>query len=203
MATIRGAGVSRRDYGPPIVIGPTLARWGSIIAGAVAGIGTFLLLSTLWSALAAESEIDFVNDNLEWFNVVSAVLALGLAGFLAGYLSGLRGIGPGAVNGLSAWGLFVTVTLLVGDPTAAARVDQPLTTEVIEQNTAQWEAFWAILAGMVVAVALGALGGMMTRSRELFETGEHRAEERAEEREPLDLTGEERRASYRTPTPGA
>lgn len=206
MATIRGAGVHRRDDAPPIVLGPTLARWGAIVAGAVAGVGAFLLLSTLWAAVGLDSDVDFVADNIEWFNVLSAIVALGVAGFLAGYLSGLRGVGPGAVNGLSAWGLFVTVTLLIGAPELLARVDEPLAVDAVDPATPLWAAFWAVLGSLVVAVALGALGGLMSRTRELFETSRHAAE-RSAGRDPLDLdldlTGDEARAGYRTPTPGA
>jgi hypothetical protein len=203
MATIRGASRPGRDFGPPITIGPTLARWGAIIAGTVAGIGTFLLLSALWTALAVESDVDFVGDNLEWFGVVSAVIALAVAGFLAGFLSGLRGVGPGAVNGLSAWGLFVTVSLLVGAPSAAARLDQPIGIDAIEEGAPLWAGFWAVVAGLAIALIFGALGGLVTRPRELFETKESIEERVSAYGDPrLDLTDQERRPT-RAPTPGA
>jgi hypothetical protein len=175
----------------------------------VAGIGVFLLLSRLWAALAVDSGVDFVNDNLEWFNVVSAIVALAIGGFLAGYLSGLRGIGPGAVNGLSAWGLFVTIGLLVGEPGPVARIDEPLSLDAFDPASPLWEAFWAILAALVVAVLFGAIGGLVTRSRELFDTTQYRSQDRPSGRGvsgddvDLDLTQEPTRPSYRSPTPGA
>src|SRR6185369_9567489 len=96
--------------------GRTLIRWSAVFAGTLLGLATLALLTSLWLALARASNVDVIQNNLEWFIGVSAVGFLFLAGLLAGYLSGVRGAATGFLHGATIWGLLLLVTLSVGIP---------------------------------------------------------------------------------------
>ena len=96
--------------------GRTLIRWSAVFAGTLLGLATLALLTSLWLALARASNVDMIQRNIEWFIGASAVGCLFLAGLLAGYLSGVRGVGTGFLHGATIWGLLLLVTLSVGIP---------------------------------------------------------------------------------------
>ena len=95
---------------------PQRVRWGAVFAGVVLGLALLALLTTLWFALAYNSNVDVVRDNLEWFIGGTAVAALFLGGLLSGWLSGVRGPGSGFFNGITMWGLILIVAVAVGLP---------------------------------------------------------------------------------------
>jgi hypothetical protein len=153
--------------------GRTLIRWSAVFAGTLLGLATLALLTSLWLALARASNVDMIQRNIEWFIGTSAVVCLFLAGLLAGYLSGVRGVGTGFLHGATIWGLLLLVTLSVGIPAILnvfslgqlTRDVQTTTTTVTDQvvYNALWGTFWTILGGFVAAGIGGAIGGAMTR----------------------------------------
>ncbi|HEV8565202.1 MAG TPA: hypothetical protein VGR41_09820 [Actinomycetota bacterium] len=152
--------------------GPTLIRWGAIFGGAVLGLALLTLLTTLWLALAYASGVAAVRDNLEWYVGGSAAGSLLVAGILTGYLSGVRGAGAGMLNGWALWGLLLIVTISVGVPSILnlfnlGRVATEAATGVVGlgADTALWASFWTIAGGFFAAGLGGAIGGAMSRGR--------------------------------------
>ena len=74
------------------------------VRGLVLGLAMLLLLSAMWLALAYGSEVSAIRDNLRWYIGISAVASLFVAGIITGYLSGVRGVGPGMLHGFTLWG---------------------------------------------------------------------------------------------------
>lgn len=153
--------------------GRTLIRWSAVFAGTLLGLAALALLSSLWLALAQASDVDVIGRNIEWFIGGSAVLCLFLAGLLAGYLSGVRGVGTGFLHGATIWALLLIVTVSVGVPAILnvfslgqlTQDAQSTTTTVANQSVynALWGTFWTILGGFIAAGIGGAIGGAMTR----------------------------------------
>lgn len=155
--------------GPP---SPQRIRWGAVFAGAVLGIALLALLTTLWFALAYGSEMDQIRTNLEWYVGISAIACLFIAGLLAGWLSGVHGVGSGFFNGVTIWALMLIITLSVGVPAILnvfnlGRVTQ-LDVEtggllVSDADTILWASFLSILGGLVASGLGGMIGGAITR----------------------------------------
>jgi len=178
---------------------PTLVRWGAVLSGGAIGLALLTLLSALWFALAFGSEVDQVRDNLEWYLGISAVVSLFAGGYLSGYLAGVRGWGPGTLNGLTLWGALLIITLSVGVPSllnifnlgriASAAQGGAIAPGV---DSAMWATFWSLLGAMVAAALGGALGGLSARPAEMFRTGD---EEDAFDDD--DLYGDRERRTHR------
>ena len=164
--------------------GRALIHWGSIFAGAVWALAVTVLLSSLFLALGYASEMQAIRDNLEWFLAAAAMVGLFVGGYLAGWLPGVRGWGPGVINGMTVWGLILTVSLLIGVPSvlggAAALLDnvggvsrvtgaggQSLGNDV---DPGLWAGFLTALIGFVLAAAGGAIGGASPRDVDMYET---------------------------------
>jgi hypothetical protein len=62
-----------------------------VFAGVVLGTALLALLTTLWFALAFNSDVETVRVNLEWYAGITAIVSLFIGGLLAGWLSGVRG----------------------------------------------------------------------------------------------------------------
>ncbi|HJP64782.1 MAG TPA: hypothetical protein VKA30_00600, partial [Actinomycetota bacterium] len=97
---------------------PTLINWRAVFGGAVIGIGILALLSALWLALAFSSNVTFIRDNMEWFLGGTGIFALFVAGYMAGAISGARGVAAGFVQALTLWALVVIAALAVAVPSA-------------------------------------------------------------------------------------
>lgn len=178
--------------------GRALIHWGSVFAGAVWALAVTVLLSALWLALAYASEVGFIRDNTEWFLAGSAMIGLFVGGYLAGWLPGIRGWGPGVINGMTVWGLILTVSLLIGVPSvlggAAALLDNvggvSRVTGAGGQSLAAgrgvdpglWAGFVTALIGFALAALGGALGGASPRDMDMYETFETRDRDRDERR---------------------
>jgi hypothetical protein len=172
------------DTGP--ARGRTLIHWGSVFAGAVWALAITVLLSALWLALAYGSEVHGIRANIEWFLAGSAMFALLVGGFVAGWLPGVRGWTPGLVNGMTVWGLMLTLSLLIGIPSviggAAAFGGNILgsvanaggaaksVTATQAADTSLWAGFWTALVGFVLAAVGGAIGGATPRDDSMYET---------------------------------
>jgi hypothetical protein len=151
---------------------PTLINWRSVFGGAVIGIGMLILLSALWLALAFQSEVDMVRDNLEWFLGGTAIFALFVAGYMAGVSSGARGVGAGLVQAFTLWSLITIVTLAVGIPTVfrALNIDEArlgLETDPI------WAGFWTMAIALGACLFGGLLGGATPRRGQTIAAAEH------------------------------
>ena len=148
-----------------------MIRWSAVFAGTLLGLATLALLTSLWLALARASNVDMIQRNIEWFIGASAVGCLFLAGLLAGYLSGVRGVGTGFLHGATIWGLLLLVTLSVGIPAILNVFSVGQLTNDVQTNQATspvvygalWGTFWTILGGFLAAGIGGAIGGALTR----------------------------------------
>ncbi len=167
--------------------GRTLIHWGSVFAGAVWALAITVLLSALWLALGYGSEVAAVRDNIEWYLAGSAMFALLVGGFLAGWAPGVRGWAPGLLNGMTVWGLMLTVSLLIGVPSvlggaaafggnivggitqAGANGGQAVAASHAA-DTGLWAGFWTALVGFVLAALGGALGGASPRDEGMYQT---------------------------------
>jgi hypothetical protein len=150
-----------------------LLKWSAVFGGLVLGLAMLLLLSTLWLALAYGSEVGTVRDNLGWFMGASAVVSLFVAAILTGYLSGVRGAGPGLLHGLTLWGLLMLLSVTVGIPallnvfglnalaTGATTVD---TLSSRGSDGTLWVTFWTLIGGFVAAGLGGMIGASFTRA---------------------------------------
>jgi hypothetical protein len=150
---------------------PQRIRWGAVFAGAVLGIALLTLLTTLWFALAYGSEMDQIRTNLEWYVGISAIACLFIAGLLAGWLSGVRGVGSGFFNGVTIWALMLIITLSVGVPAILDVFNLGRVTQLDVQtggllttgaDTVLWAAFLSILGGLVASGLGGMIGGAIT-----------------------------------------
>jgi hypothetical protein len=161
-----------RDYpvarGYPADRGMNLVRWGPVFAGAIIGLAIMLLLGALWSAWAQETT--GVADNLEWFFFGSAIFSLLVAGFLAGFLAGTRGWGPGLLHGLTVWGLILVGLIAAGVPSAQAIFDAAATPIDDIGGTALWATFLGMAVGLVLAAIGGVLGGSLRRPPAMYGT---------------------------------
>jgi hypothetical protein len=150
-----------------------LLKWSAVFGGLVLGLAMLLLLSSLWLALAYGSDVHTIRDNLGWFMGASAVLSLFVAAILTGYLSGVRGTGPGLLHGLTLWGLLMLLSVTVGIPallnvfglnalaTGATTVD---TLSSRGSDGTLWVTFWTLIGGFVAAGLGGMIGASFTRA---------------------------------------
>ena len=164
--------------------GRALIHWGSISAGAVWALAVTVLLSALWLALGYASEVNAIRDNIEWFLAASAMIGLFVGGFLAGWLPGVRGWGPGVINGMTVWGIILTISLLIGIPSvlggAAALLDNVGGVSRVTGSGGQslgngvdpglWAGFFTAMVGFVLAAIGGALGGASPRNADMYDT---------------------------------
>lgn len=172
-----------RTYGAGPTGGRTLIHWGSVFAGAVWALAITVLLSALWLALAYGSEVHGIRANIEWFLAGSAMFALLVGGFVAGWLPGTRGWTPGLINGMTVWGLMLTISLLIGIPSViggAAAFGGNILGSVANggksvaatqaADTSLWAGFWTALVGFILAALGGAIGGATPRDESMYET---------------------------------
>ena len=59
---------------------PQRIRWGAVFAGVVVGLALLALLTTLWFALAFNSDVETVRVNLEWYVGITAIASLIIGG---------------------------------------------------------------------------------------------------------------------------
>jgi hypothetical protein len=124
----------------------------------------------LWFALAYNSGVDPIRDNLEWFIGATAVAALFVGGMLAGWLSGVRGAGSGFFNGITMWGLILIVSVAVGLPAVFNIFDLGPVTSISDEgglvgtgvDDTLWATFFTILGGFLASGLGGLIGGAVT-----------------------------------------
>jgi hypothetical protein len=160
------------DYGDNVP--SPLLKWSAVFGGLVLGLALLMLLSALWLALGYGSEIGTIQDNLGWFVGISAIVSLFVAGILTGYLSGVRGAGPGLLHGLTLWGLLMLASVTAGIPALLnifglnTLVNSGATTANTLANTGNdgtlWVTFWTLIGGFVAAGIGGMIGASFTRA---------------------------------------
>jgi hypothetical protein len=149
---------------------PQRIRWGAVFGGAVIGIALLALLTTLWFALAFGSGMEQIRANLEWYVGISAIVCLFVAGLLAGWLSGVNGVGSGFFNGVTIWALMLIIVLSVGIPAVlnvlnlgrVATIDVGTGGLLANDENVLWAAFLSIVGGLVACGLGGMIGGALT-----------------------------------------
>jgi hypothetical protein len=141
-----------------------------VFAGVVLGTALLALLTTLWFALAFNSDVETVRVNLEWYAGITAIVSLFIGGLLAGWLSGVRGAGAGCFIGVTVWGRILIVALAVGIPAIFDVFDLGRVSAMTDGtgltgsgvDTALWASFWTILGGFLASGLAGMIGGAIT-----------------------------------------
>ena len=102
---------------PAVGVKPTdLIHWGSIIAGLFAAMATLITLAVLGIAIGlssfdASAPLGNFGIGAGIWSAVTALLAFGIGGWLAGRSTAVRGTTSGILNGAMVW--FVTIPLLI------------------------------------------------------------------------------------------
>jgi len=165
---------------------PPLVQWRAVFAGAVIGLGTLILLSVLWAAIGLGGHHGSISMNFRWWLAGSAIFAMFLGAYFAGFFSGVRGAAAGFANAATLWGISVLVVMLGGVPavmrifnvhvaglgssatsavaaTSAAATSAGAATGV-PPHVVLWTSFWAIVIGLGAALIGGLFGGSMPRA---------------------------------------
>lgn len=189
---MRRYGTMEADMG-----GRPLVQWRAVFGGVVLGLGIMVMVTSLWLALGFGSEVETVRANMDWYIAGTAIGALLIAGFLAGWLSGIRGPAAGMVNGSTVWALTLIAVLAVGIPSALRVFEQAEATAL--SGEASWTTFWGILIGFGAALIGGVLGGMIPRGTVTMVGERHEVTEHAGEpgRDGADRRERERREAER------
>jgi hypothetical protein len=159
---------------------PQRFSWGAVIAGAVAGLASWVLLYSLGRALGltaldAGRLIDPGPSGFftGWWMVITPLPALFVGGLVAGRSIGAASRGLGAVHGLVLWGVttIAGVVLLanladamtgsvIGVDTVAPVVVDALVPipEADDASAAYFGAFGALVLGMIASMAGAAIG---------------------------------------------
>jgi hypothetical protein len=175
---------------------PTMIRWGAVVAGAIIGLAVMILITSLFIAIGGEA--DAIARNLHWFGFASALVALFVAGLLAGWISGVRGATSGLFHGITAWGLILVATLAFPFPQAFG-VLETFASPLPELGTGPlWAAFLSIVGGLILAAVGGLIGGAIARPAEVAPPAGYGAEAPRETRAGYEArTGQEARAGSR------
>lgn len=165
---------------------PNLVRWGAVFGAGIIAIASFALIGSLWVALSFSYPDGFISTNLDWFITGTAIGALGLGGFLAGFLSGSRGAKSGLLNGVTTWGLLFLAsvfTIVPGLTTLTSQLSGGLAADrgvtgglsgtagnVLDASNAAWVTFWSLLIGVGAAALGGLIGGAAKRTIPVSDT---------------------------------
>jgi hypothetical protein len=149
--------VGRERRGPAVAGVPVPMRWGSVFAGAIVGLAVLVLINSLWFALG--TDVGFIEDNLHWFRLVSAIIAFFVGGVIAGWMSGLGGAVTGMFQGVTVWGLVLIGTLALDVPESLEIFDQAAAPLGEWGTGTLWATFLSLAGGLVVAAIGGVFGG--------------------------------------------
>lgn len=145
-----------------------LIRWSAVFAGGVIGIAGLGLLTALWVAIGYGSDVRWFRTSLAWWIGGSAIVAMFIAGGLAGWLSGARGPIVGFWHGVTVWGLALIVLVSVTLPSVASNggfsnptsaTSNAALSPAFYTGATLWAFFWAVLIGLGAAALGGVLGG--------------------------------------------
>lgn len=135
----------------------------SVLGGALAGLGTAVLLGGIASAvgLSTASFDDATgSDELVVGSAVAALVLLALSALVAGWVAGRASRFDGMRNGLLA-GLLLPLLLALMGATGAYSAAENGVPVSLDGDTLTTAAIVAALVGLVVGVLLGALGGKL------------------------------------------
>ena len=181
--------------------------WGGVWAGLVWTIGLLVLLSSLWLALGfGGSNVEIFADNIEWWLAGTAIASLLVGGIVAGWAPRARGVGAGLLNGMTVWGLLLTISIIIGVPSvlggaaivgdtlqaADSATDGAAAGLTFDGNASLWATFWTALIGFATAAIGGMIGGNLPKRDETLDpidTADDRRRDRFDER----YDGDERR----------
>ena len=173
-------------------------RWGPIVAGLLTALGTFLLLSTLATAIGltnvnARREADDAARNIGIASAIIGLLSFLLGGFVAARTAAVRGRDNGLLNGFLVWALSIPLLLLLaalglgavlgdaGDLFGQMRAGQARPEGVSAQdinNGIRNSAIGAFIS-LALPAAAAALGGWLGARDELPHSGDDRGYDRA------------------------
>ncbi|HLY84793.1 MAG TPA: hypothetical protein VKQ71_17545 [Acidimicrobiales bacterium] len=148
---------------------PSLVRWGAVFSGAVIGLALGMTCASLWFALAYSSHVAAFYHHLAWWIAGTAIAATFIAGLLAGTISGTRGIGAGAANGVTTWGLLTLAVVAIATPAVIG--GQNVHSLTLAGHTYRiasfryWTTFWAFLVGLGAGAVGGVMGGLIPRRK--------------------------------------
>lgn len=156
-------------------------RWGSVWAGVVTALATFLLVELVFFALGwltFGEDLPGSSNSVAWMTSVTGALAFVVGGFVAGMTAMWRGLGTGLLHGVLVWALGIVSIVLVsllgggalfgafsgvlGEITALQNALGQGNADIpaAAVSTARDMARWAVLA-LVIFLAASSLGGML------------------------------------------
>jgi hypothetical protein len=149
----------------PIAMVRSHASWGSIIAGSLVCVS----LLTLSSSLAYACGVPAFSGSNDYgvgagiWSIVTAIVAFGVGGWLAGYLASPVDGRYRLLHGLMTWGLTVPLILLLFGG-AGLMVNRPgiIGTDIHEMTIVApriggaWGAFISLAVGLIAALVSGA-----------------------------------------------
>ena len=113
-------GTERTTTGDPDVVQQTQViaprdrvRWGPIFAGLLIALATFLLLTTLASAIGLATMGGDAGPAIGIATGVIALIAFFIGGFVAARTAAVRGRDNGLLNGFLVWALSIPLVLLL------------------------------------------------------------------------------------------
>ena len=159
--------VQREEYGNYRWLSPV--RWGPAFGGAIFTFAATLLVMSFWLALGYGSNHTLFVRDMRWFFLGTVLGAILIGGFLAGWVSGVRGTRAGFFTGLMVWGLTVVGALV---PLSFAILFR--SANIASAGTASrsfitlhgadtWAFFGALAGGLLCAVAGATLGASPAR----------------------------------------
>ena len=171
--------------------GPMLSRWSAVLSGAAVAFGTFFSLMLLWLWLATYSS--FFGDNLHWFSLGTALFAALCCGYVAGYVEDWRGRGVGMWNGMTSWGVVLTISTAFALPffLNSLGTGTPAHRLAALDSATLLSFFVSYLGGMILAGIAGAYGAAARRPNSLF-----RITPEAERQFLADLSRQPAEATY-------
>lgn len=154
--------VDRANFDLPVA--EARSRYGgidvpAILGGALAGLGAAVLLGAIASALGREVGQGDA-ERLAVGGLVAALVLLALSALVGGWVAGRSARFDGARNGLLAGVLLALLLALLGAAGAYAAADGGLPVS-LDSDRLTATALVAALAGLVVCLLAGALGGRL------------------------------------------
>lgn len=158
--------------------GHNLVFWGAVLTGVVWGLGSLVLLASLFLTLANVTETTTIADNIQWYLAGSSMAAMLVGGFAAGWASAARGGRPGWMHGATTWGAMMIASVVIGLPpvlggasfsNAYGAIGGLGSSALLRIGDAglDWAGFTAGAAGLVLATIAGAYGGRISRGNAL------------------------------------
>jgi hypothetical protein len=140
----------------------------AVLSGAAVAFGIFFSLMLLWVWLATYSS--FFGDNLHWFSLGSALFAALTCGYVAGCVEDWRGAGVGMWNGVTSWGVVLTIATAFSLPffLSSLGTGTPAHRLAALDSATLLSFFVSYLGGMILAGIAASYGAAAPRPNSLF-----------------------------------